>query len=70
MEMLEAARLIQIESDILFSLFHYKLDYRIKKSEYEIWNRISFSCHMRLDFTFSPFFFPVQDLFSKIFVSV
>lgn len=36
MEMLEAARLIQIESDILFSLFHYKLDYRIKKSEYEI----------------------------------
>ena len=31
-------------------------------------NRISFSCHMRLDFTFSPFFFPVQYLFSKVYL--
>ena len=29
-------------------------------------NRISFSCHMRLDLTFSPFIFPVQSLFSKV----
>lgn len=59
-----------IELAIFFIYFTINLIIESKQSKYEIWNRISFLCHMRLDFTFSPFFCPVQYLFSKVFVSV